>query len=46
MTENWLVIEDTFNPTKLHHSETVFTLGNGYLGTRGPRDRPRDMRVR
>src|SRR5215208_4985702 len=35
MTDNWLVIEETFSPTKLHHSETVFTLGNGYLGTRG-----------
>src|SRR5512138_2111832 len=35
MTENWLVVEEEFNPNKLHHSETVFTLGNGYLGTRG-----------
>ncbi len=35
MTENWLVVENTFNPTKLHHSETIFTIGNGYLGTRG-----------
>src|SRR5512133_1163991 len=35
MTENWMVIEDAFNPQKLHHSETVFTIGNGYLGTRG-----------
>lgn len=35
MTENWLVIEDSFDPTKIHHSETVFTIGNGYLGTRG-----------
>jgi trehalose/maltose hydrolase-like predicted phosphorylase len=35
MAENWLVVEDTFNPIKLRHSETVFTLGNGYLGTRG-----------
>jgi kojibiose phosphorylase len=35
MTENWKVIETTFNPQKLHHSETVFTIGNGYLGTRG-----------
>jgi beta-phosphoglucomutase len=28
-------IERTFNPTQLRHKETVFTLSNGYLGTRG-----------
>jgi beta-phosphoglucomutase len=28
-------IEKTFNPTQLRHKETVFTLSNGYLGTRG-----------
>ncbi len=46
---DWIVIETTegeFNPTQLHHKETVFTLSNGYLGTRGsfeegyPGDRP------
>ncbi|MBR8833197.1 MAG: glycoside hydrolase family 65 protein [Stigonema ocellatum SAG 48.90 = DSM 106950] len=31
----WNVIETEFNPAQLHHKETVFTLGNGYLGTRG-----------
>ncbi|HSJ54218.1 MAG TPA: beta-phosphoglucomutase, partial [Anaerolineae bacterium] len=31
----WLVTEETFIPEDLHHKETVFTLGNGYLGTRG-----------
>ncbi|GAC1458017.1 MAG: hypothetical protein NVSMB70_02230 [Chamaesiphon sp.] len=31
----WTVIETQFDPTHLHHQETVFTLGNGYLGTRG-----------
>ncbi len=31
----WNVIETEFDPNKLHHKETVFTLGNGYLGTRG-----------
>ena len=31
----WNVIETEFNPNELHHKETVFTLGNGYLGTRG-----------
>lgn len=35
---DWVVVETTegtFNPTQLHHKETVFTLSNGYLGTRG-----------
>lgn len=35
---DWTVIETAeaaFNPTQLHHKETVFTLSNGYLGTRG-----------
>ena len=35
---DWVVIETTegaFNPKQLHHKETVFTLSNGYLGTRG-----------
>lgn len=35
---DWVVIETTegtFNPGQLHHKETVFTLSNGYLGTRG-----------
>lgn len=31
----WTINEETFNPEKLHHKETVFTVGNGYLGTRG-----------
>lgn len=31
----WLVTEDSFNSLKQHHAETIFTLGNGYLGTRG-----------
>jgi len=31
----WTVIETEFDPARLHHRETVFTLGNGYLGTRG-----------
>jgi trehalose/maltose hydrolase-like predicted phosphorylase len=34
MKDNWHVVEETFNPSKLHHSETIFTIGNGYLGTR------------
>jgi kojibiose phosphorylase len=32
---DWSVIETQFDPTQLHHKETVFTVGNGYLGTRG-----------
>ncbi|WP_088891648.1 glycoside hydrolase family 65 protein [Leptolyngbya ohadii] len=35
---DWTVIESAdpcFNPGQLHHKETVFSLGNGYLGTRG-----------
>jgi len=32
---DWSVIETQFDPTQLHHKETVFTIGNGYLGTRG-----------
>lgn len=34
-SHEWNVIETEFNPTQLHHKETVFTLSNGYLGTRG-----------
>lgn len=34
-TRNWLITETSFDPAKLHHQETVFTIGNGYLGTRG-----------
>ncbi len=32
---DWSVIETQFTPNQLHHKETVFTIGNGYLGTRG-----------
>lgn len=31
----WMVRETAFVPARLHHKETVFTLGNGYLSTRG-----------
>lgn len=33
--DNWHIIETVFNPEEQHHKETVFTIGNGYLGTRG-----------
>ena len=35
MNDTWIVRETAFEPQKLHHQETVFTIGNGYLGTRG-----------
>src|ERR1044071_6205644 len=31
----WKITEEAFNPVKQHHKETVFTIGNGYLSTRG-----------
>jgi kojibiose phosphorylase len=35
MDEGWIIREDVFDPAQLHHKETVFTLGNGSLATRG-----------
>ena len=32
---DWILIETEFDPEQLHARETVFTIGNGYLGTRG-----------
>jgi trehalose/maltose hydrolase-like predicted phosphorylase len=34
-TSGWHIIETEFNPSALHPKETVFSLSNGYLGTRG-----------
>lgn len=31
----WQVHEDSFDPQKLHTQETIYTIGNGYFGTRG-----------
>ncbi|MET0522960.1 MAG: glycoside hydrolase family 65 protein, partial [Jiangellaceae bacterium] len=31
----WLVVEDGFDPARTNTFETLFTTGNGYLGTRG-----------
>jgi len=31
----WHIHEDAFDPKKLHSQETVYTIGNGYFGTRG-----------
>ncbi|WP_373538881.1 beta-phosphoglucomutase [Chamaesiphon sp.] len=32
---DWTLIEPEFDPAKLRAREAVFTIGNGYLGTRG-----------
>lgn len=32
---DWRVVENRFDPNHKHHRETVYTIGNGYLGTRG-----------
>lgn len=44
--DDWSVIEDSFIPEKINHSETIFTIGNGYLGTRGTfeENAPSEMR--
>jgi kojibiose phosphorylase len=31
----WSIKEYPFHPEKLHYYETIFTIGNGYIGTRG-----------
>src|SRR6185295_16464281 len=35
MSDLWIISEDSFDPHKQHHKETIFTIGNGYLCTRG-----------
>jgi kojibiose phosphorylase len=35
---DWTLIEEGFDPEQLPTRETVFTIGNGYLGTRGSDD--------
>ncbi|HLY28984.1 MAG TPA: hypothetical protein VKQ72_21745, partial [Aggregatilineales bacterium] len=30
----WTISEAPFIPNKLHHTETIFTVGNGYMGVR------------
>ncbi|WP_341530763.1 beta-phosphoglucomutase [Nostoc sp. UHCC 0302] len=32
---DWILIETQFHPEQLQSRETIFTIGNGYLGTRG-----------
>lgn len=33
--DNWHILETKFAPKNLRSLETIFTNGNGYLGTRG-----------
>ncbi len=35
MSDLWTVSEKDFDPDHVHHCETIFTIGNGYLSTRG-----------
>ena len=35
MSDHWQITEAHFNPSELHYKETLFAIGNGYLGTRG-----------
>ncbi|HZY42957.1 MAG TPA: glycoside hydrolase family 65 protein, partial [Anaerolineae bacterium] len=35
MSDLWTVSEKSFHPDQVHHRETIFTIGNGYLSTRG-----------
>lgn len=32
---HWTVTEERFDPSALHHKETIFTIGNGYFASRG-----------
>ena len=33
--DGWSIIQKEFQPERQHHSETIFTIGNGFFGTRG-----------
>jgi kojibiose phosphorylase len=35
INQAWEIHESSFNPKQLLHKETIFTIGNGYLSTRG-----------
>lgn len=43
----WTVSETSFDPRAQHHHETIFTIGNGYLCTRGALEEgyPQDRRA-
>ena len=34
-TDEWSIIEEEFNPTRIRESESIFSLGNGRFGQRG-----------
>ncbi|MDD3438343.1 MAG: glycoside hydrolase family 65 protein, partial [Clostridiaceae bacterium] len=33
--DEWEIIEDSFDPDRNLHSETIFSIGNGFIGIRG-----------
>lgn len=33
--DEWEVVEDSFSPERNYHSETIFSVGNGFIGIRG-----------
>lgn len=33
--DEWEIIEDNFSPERNYHSETIFSVGNGFIGMRG-----------
>src|SRR5258706_13318440 len=41
----WQITEAPFQPGRLYHSETIFTIGNGYMGIRAAFEEgyPREM---
>jgi len=43
----WQVTQNQFDPPQQHHQETIFTIGNGYLCTRGAFEEgyPKDSRA-
>lgn len=36
----WRIEQEGFDPAREHASESIFTVGNGYLGVRGTLDSP------
>lgn len=32
---DWFIVDEDFDPERQHQMETIFTIGNGYMGTRG-----------
>lgn len=44
--KNWIVQEDGFNPDKLAKTESVFVIGNGYLGIRSANEESMNKQTR